>query len=157
MWAHPFLQKHQNHNQLLNNHQQKQWWNLPKKIPYNQRQRKSHNKMRADSRSKDYNHAACRNQMAEEYVPDEGTRQNPKRTNKWSGDRGSTGKRIQSNNSEKYSRSWKKNGRQIEKIQELFNKDLEELKNNQREMNNTITEMKNTLEGINSRTTGAEE
>ena len=33
----------------------------------------------------------------------------------------------------------------IEKIQEIFNKDLEELKNKQTEMNNTITEMKNTL------------
>ena len=43
----------------------------------------------------------------------------------------------------------------IEKMQEIFNKDLEELKNKQ--MNNTITEMKNTLEGINSRITKAEE
>ena len=49
----------------------------------------------------------------------------------------------------------------IEKMQEMFNKDLEklkkkhleELKNKQTEMNNTITEMKNTLEGINSRLT----
>ena len=40
-------------------------------------------------------------------------------------------------------------------MKEMFNKDLEELKN--KEMNNTITEMKNTLEGINSRTTEAEE
>ena len=39
----------------------------------------------------------------------------------------------------------------IERMQEMFNKDLEELKNKQTEMNNTITEMKNTLEGINSR------
>ena len=47
----------------------------------------------------------------------------------------------------------------IEKMQEMFNKDLEELKNKrleelknkQTEMNNTITEMKNTLEGINSK------
>ena len=39
---------------------------------------------------------------------------------------------------------------QIEKIQKMFNKDLEELKNKQTEMNNTITEMKNTLEGINT-------
>ena len=45
----------------------------------------------------------------------------------------------------------------IEKIQEMFIKDLEELKNKQTEMNNTITEMKNTLEGINSRITEAEE
>ena len=39
----------------------------------------------------------------------------------------------------------------IEKMQEMFNKDLEELKNKQTEMNNTITEMKTTLEGINRR------
>ena len=53
----------------------------------------------------------------------------------------------------------------IEKMQDIFNKDLEdlkkkhleELKNKQTEMNNTITEMKNTLEGINSRITEAEE
>ena len=36
----------------------------------------------------------------------------------------------------------------IERMQEMFNKDLEELKNKQTEMNNTITEKKNTLEGI---------
>ena len=45
----------------------------------------------------------------------------------------------------------------IEKMQEMFNKELEELKNKQTEMNNTITEMKTTLEGINSRITEAEE
>ena len=45
----------------------------------------------------------------------------------------------------------------VEKIQEMFNKDLEELKSKQTEMNNTITEMKTTLEGINSRITEAEE
>ena len=45
----------------------------------------------------------------------------------------------------------------IEKMQEIFNRDLEELKNKQTEMNNTITTMKNTLEGINSRITEAEE
>ena len=45
----------------------------------------------------------------------------------------------------------------IEKMQEMFNKDLDELKNKQTEMNNTITEMKTTLEGINSRITEAEE
>ena len=45
----------------------------------------------------------------------------------------------------------------IEKIQQMFNKDLEELKNKQREMNNTITEMKNALEGISNRITEAEE
>ena len=46
---------------------------------------------------------------------------------------------------------------QTEKIQEMFNKELEDLKNKQTEMNNTITEMKNTLEGINSKITEAEE
>ena len=45
----------------------------------------------------------------------------------------------------------------IERMQEMFNKDLEELKNKQTEMNNTITVMKTTLEGINSRITEAEE
>ena len=45
----------------------------------------------------------------------------------------------------------------IEKMQEMFNKDLEGLKNKQTEMNNTITEMKTTLERINSRITEAEE
>ena len=44
----------------------------------------------------------------------------------------------------------------MEKMQEVFNKDLEDLKNKQTEMNNTITEMKSTLEGINSRRTEAE-
>ena len=45
----------------------------------------------------------------------------------------------------------------MEKMQEIFNKDLEELKNKQTEMKNTITEMKNILEGINSRITEAQE
>ena len=45
----------------------------------------------------------------------------------------------------------------IQKMQEMFNKDLDELKNKQTEMNNTIIEMKTTLEGINSRITEAEE
>ena len=53
----------------------------------------------------------------------------------------------------------------IQKIQVMFNQDLEEfknkhlekLKNKQTEMNNKIIEMKNTLEGINSRITEAEE
>ena len=45
----------------------------------------------------------------------------------------------------------------IEKMQEMFNKDLEELKNKQTEMNNTVTEMKNTIEGIKSTVTEGEE
>ena len=51
----------------------------------------------------------------------------------------------------------KKKEAKIEKMQEMFNKDLEELKNQQTEVNNVITEMKNTLEGISSRITVAEE
>ena len=45
---------------------------------------------------------------------------------------------------------------QIEKIQEMFNKDLEEIKNRQSAMTNTTIEIKNTLEGTNSRITEAE-
>ena len=48
-------------------------------------------------------------------------------------------------------------GNRMEKIQEMFNKDLKELKSKQTMMNNTITEMKNTLEGINRGITEAEE
>ena len=45
----------------------------------------------------------------------------------------------------------------IEKMQEMFNKDLEELKNTHTQSTNTISEKKNTLEGINRRITEAEE
>ena len=44
----------------------------------------------------------------------------------------------------------------MEKIQEMFNKDLEELKNKETVMKNVITKIKNTLEGISSRITEAE-
>ena len=43
----------------------------------------------------------------------------------------------------------------MEKIQGMFNKDLEELKSKQTEMDNTINEIRNSLEGINSRITEA--
>ena len=39
----------------------------------------------------------------------------------------------------------------IEKMQEMFNKDLEEIKKSQSIMNNATTEIKNILEGTNSR------
>ena len=39
----------------------------------------------------------------------------------------------------------------IEKMQEMFNKDLEKIKKSQSIMNNAINEIKNTLEGTNSR------
>ena len=48
-------------------------------------------------------------------------------------------------------------GNRVEKIQEMFNKDLEELKSKQTVMNNTINEIKNFLEEINSRITEADE
>ena len=40
----------------------------------------------------------------------------------------------------------------MEKMQEMFNKDLEEKQKSQLIMNNAITEIKSTLEGTNSRT-----
>ena len=48
-------------------------------------------------------------------------------------------------------------GNRMEKIQEMFNKDLEEIKSKQTMMNNTKKEIKNSLEGINYRITEAEE
>ena len=48
-------------------------------------------------------------------------------------------------------------GERMEKIKEMFNKDLEELKSKQTMMNNTINEIKNSLEGIKSRITESEE
>ena len=39
----------------------------------------------------------------------------------------------------------------IEKMQEMFNKDLEEIKKGPSIMNNAITEIKNTLEGTSSK------
>ena len=48
-------------------------------------------------------------------------------------------------------------GNRLEKIKDIFNKDLEELKSKQTTMKNTINEIKNSLEGINSRITEAEE
>ena len=45
----------------------------------------------------------------------------------------------------------------IEKMQEMFNKDLEEIKKSQSIMNNAITEIKTTLDGNNNRITEAED
>ena len=45
----------------------------------------------------------------------------------------------------------------IEKMQEMFNEDLEEIRKSQSIMNNVIIEFKNTLEGTNSRITEAED
>ena len=85
------------------------------------------------------------NEKAESIVPDEGTGLNPWKTTKWSGDRQPSTKRIQNSDSEDNPAS-----QEINKMQEMFTKDLEELKNKQ-------TDIVNTLEGINSRITKAEE
>ena len=45
----------------------------------------------------------------------------------------------------------------IEKMQEMFNKDLEEIKKSQSIMNNAINEIKGSLEGTNSRINEAED
>ena len=45
----------------------------------------------------------------------------------------------------------------IDKMQEMFNKDLEERKKSQSIMNNAINEIKSILEGANSRITEAED
>ena len=45
----------------------------------------------------------------------------------------------------------------IEKMQEMFKKDLEEIKRSQYIMNNAINEIKNTLERTNSRIMEAED
>ena len=45
----------------------------------------------------------------------------------------------------------------IEKMQDMFNEDLEEIKKSHSIMNNVINEIKNTLEGTNSRITDAED
>ena len=45
----------------------------------------------------------------------------------------------------------------IEKMQAMFNKDLEEIKKSQYIMNNAINEFKNTLEATNSRIMEAED
>ena len=45
----------------------------------------------------------------------------------------------------------------IEKMQEMFNKDLEEIKKSQLKTNNAINEIKNTLEGTMSRITETED
>ena len=89
--------------------------------------------------------------MAEEYVPDEGTRYNPKRTTKWRGDWWSTLERFQNNDRKDDPRTREKNGCTEWEVTKSFNKALENIKNNQTELKNSVTEMKNTLEWINSR------
>ena len=49
-------------------------------------------------------------EKAEGYIPDEGTRLNPRKTTKWSGDRQPSRKRIQNNDSEDDPGTRKNNG-----------------------------------------------
>ena len=58
--------------------------------------------------------------------------------NKWRGNRQTTWKIIQNNDSKDDQKPYNK----MEKMQEPINKDLEELKNKHAETNNTITEIK---------------
>ena len=51
----------------------------------------------------------------------------------------------------------KKMETQIEKLLEMFNKELEDLKNKQTKMDSTISEMKYTLKGINNKIMEVEE
>ena len=82
----------------------------------------------------------------------------PIKPNERGGDRESTWKRIQNNDSKDDPKSWKQMDLQInklaisiEKMKEMFNKDPEEKKKSWSIMNNEITEVKSTLEGANSR------
>ena len=83
--------------------------------------------------------------------------------NKRGEDRESTWKRILNNDSTDDPKSWKQNGvtdkleTSVEKMQEMFNKDLEEIKKSQSIMSNAITEIQSTLEGTNCRITEAED
>ena len=63
---------------------------------------------------------------------------NTESPNKWRGNRQTTWKRIQNNDS----KDDQKIENRMEKMQESGNKDLEELKNKHTEVNNTITKIK---------------
>ena len=84
----------------------------------------------------------------------------PTKPNKRGGDRESTWERIQimtvkmiQNLENKMELQINSLETRIERMQEMFNKDLEEKKKSQSIMSNAITEIKNTLEGTNSRIT----
>ena len=81
----------------------------------------------------------------------------PTKANKRGEDRESTWKRIQNNDSKTIQNLENKMELQInsletsiEKMQGIFNKDLEEIKKSQSIMNNAKNEIKNTLKGTNS-------
>ena len=77
-------------------------------------------------------------------MPDEGTRQLPRKTTKWSGDRQLSSKIIQNNDSEDDPGSRENNGEDARNVYQRPTRTKEQ------------TEVNNTLEGINSRITEAE-
>ena len=84
-------------------------------------------------------------EKAESYFADEGTRQNPRKTTKWSGDRQTSRKRTLNNDSEDDPRSWENNGEDARNVSQTPNRTKEQ------------TNRDNTLEVINSWITEAEE
>ena len=69
------------------------------------------------------------------YDPDEGTRENPRKTTKCSGNKEASKKRIQNNDSEDDPGSWKHNGEDAINVYQRPGRTKE-----QREMNNTLEE-----------------
>ena len=69
------------------------------------------------------------------YVPDEGTRENPRKTTKCSGKKEASKKRIQNNDSEDDPGSWKHNAEDARNVYQRPERTTE-----QREMNNTLEE-----------------
>ena len=86
----------------------------------------------------------------QKYHINEGTHYKHRSPNKWRGNRQTTWKRIQNNDSKDDQKTWKQNVENPKWI----NKNLEKLKNKHY---NTITKIKNTPEGVNSRISEAEE
>ena len=77
----------------------------------------------------------------------------PTKPNKTGGDRESTWKIIQNDDSKDYPKSWKHNELQInrletriEKVQQMFNKDLEEIKKGKSIINNAKKKRKSIMQ-----------
>jgi len=89
----------------------------------------------------------------QKYHINEGTNYKHRSPNKWRGNRQTTWKRIQNNDSKDDQKTWKQNVENPKWI----NKNLEDINNKHIQTEITITEIKNTLEGINSIIPEAEE
>ena len=78
---------------------------------------------------KTHSQKATQDEKAEGYVPDEGTRSNPRKTTKRSRDRQPSRKRIQNNDTEDDPGPRKKNGgKDREDARNVFKKNLERIK-----------------------------